>query len=102
MFMGIKRPSTNTNCSLDKTGEGNVVLDLAISAQKYSKIYTQQKKNSRNPRQCFSKLSSFFYRVLTSFFTCLCAKIRPSTKTKKCSWDKTGEGNVRGGVNKNA
>ena len=28
----------NKNCSWDKTGEGNVVLDYAISAQKYPKI----------------------------------------------------------------
>ena len=31
------------NCSLDKTGDGNVVSDLAISAQKYPKIFTQDK-----------------------------------------------------------
>ena len=32
------------NCSLDKTGEGNVVSDLAISPQKYPKIDTQEKE----------------------------------------------------------
>jgi hypothetical protein len=47
--------------SWDKTGEGNVVLDYAISAQKYPKIVTQEKKkNSRNPQQWFLKLSRFF------------------------------------------
>ena len=36
MFMGIKKTfNKNKNCSLDKTGEGNVLSDLAISAQKY-------------------------------------------------------------------
>ena len=36
MFMGIKKTfNQNKNCSLDKTGEGNVLSDLAISAQKY-------------------------------------------------------------------
>ena len=48
------------NCSLDKTGEGNVVSDLAISAQKYPKIVTQEKQNSRNPQQWFLKLCCFF------------------------------------------
>ena len=31
-------------CILDKAGDGNVVLDLAISAKKYSKIVSQEKK----------------------------------------------------------
>ena len=32
MFMVIKKTSNlSTNCSLDKTGDGNVVSDLAIS-----------------------------------------------------------------------
>ena len=44
----------NKKCSWDKTGEGNVVLDYAISAQKDPKIVTQEKeKKSRNPQQWF-------------------------------------------------
>ena len=39
------KPSTNTKkCGLDKTGGVNVLLDLAISAQKYPKIVTQEKE----------------------------------------------------------
>ena len=42
MFMLIKKTSSRyKNCSLDKTGEGKVVSDLAISPQKYPKIGTQ-------------------------------------------------------------
>ena len=33
-------------CSWDKTGEVNVVLDYAISAQKYPKIVPQEKKKN--------------------------------------------------------
>ena len=56
MFMGIKKTfNQNKNCSLDKTGEGNVVSDLAISPQKYPKIGTQEEqKMSRNLQHCFS------------------------------------------------
>jgi len=56
MFMGIKKTfNQNKNCSLDKTGEGNEVSDLAISPQKYPKIGTQEEqKMSRNLRHCFS------------------------------------------------
>ena len=34
----------NKKCSWYKTGEGNMVLDYAISAQKYPKITPQEKK----------------------------------------------------------
>ena len=50
--------------------------DLAISPQKYPKIGMQEEKKM----PLFSKLC-FFYGVLTSFFTCLGALIRPLTKT---------------------
>ena len=33
----------NKKCSWDKTGEGNVLLHLAFSAQKYPKIITQER-----------------------------------------------------------
>ena len=85
MFMVIKNTFNQyKNCTFNKTGEGNVVSDLAISPQKYPKIGKKEKrKMSRNLRNCFSKLLCFFYVVLTLFFfTCLSAYIRPSTKTK--------------------
>ena len=37
-------PPKQKNC-WDKTGEGIMVLDYAISAQKYPKIVPQEKKN---------------------------------------------------------
>ena len=40
----------NKKCSWNKTGEGNVVLDYAISAQKYPKIVTQEKKKNQGIR----------------------------------------------------
>ena len=59
------------NCSLYKTGEGNVVTDLSISPQKYPKIGTQETKKFEEFPTVFFKTMSFFYRVLMSFFTCL-------------------------------
>ena len=51
----------NKKFSWDKTGEGNVVLDYAISAQKYPNIVTQEKeKNQGNRDSVFSKLRRFF------------------------------------------
>ena len=51
MFMVIKKTFNQyKNCSLDKTGEGNVVSDLAISAQKYPKIVTQEKEKFQGIR----------------------------------------------------
>ena len=79
----------NRQCRWDKTGEGNVVLDYAISAHKYPEIVTQEKDKFKESPTVFFK--SFFYEVLTSFFTCSDAQIRPSTKKKKCL-DKTGIG----------
>ena len=63
----------NRKCSWDKTGEGNVVLDYAISAQKYPKIVTQEKEKFKESPTVVFKTMSFFYGVLTSFFTCLSA-----------------------------
>ena len=61
----------NKKCSLDKTGEGNVVLDYAISAQKYPKIVTQEKEKFKESPTVVFKTMLFFYAVLTSFLTCL-------------------------------
>ena len=69
MFMVIKK---TFNSSLDKTGEGNVVSDLAISPQKYPKIGMQEEeKNVKESATLFFKTTLFFYGVLTSFFTFL-------------------------------
>ena len=47
MFMVIKNTFNRyKNCSLDKTGKGNVVSDFAISPQKYPKIGMQEKEKS--------------------------------------------------------
>ena len=74
MFMCVNETfNQNKNCSLDKTGEGNVVSDLAISAQKYPKIVTQEKEKCQGIRDSVFQNYVFFYGVLTSFFTCLCA-----------------------------
>ena len=40
-----------------KTGEGNVLLDLAISAQKYPKIVTQEKEKCWHVAACLSLVS---------------------------------------------
>jgi len=61
----------NRKCSWDKTGEGNVVLDYAISAQKYPRIVTQEKEKFKESPTVVFKTMSFFYGVLTSFFTSL-------------------------------
>jgi hypothetical protein len=50
----------NTKCSWDKTGEWNVVLDYAISAQKYPKIVTQEKEKFKESPTVVLKLCPFF------------------------------------------
>ena len=55
-----KTSNRQKNRSLDKTGEGNVVSDLAISTQ----------KNVKESATLFFKTTLFFYGVLTLFFTC--------------------------------
>jgi len=63
MFMVIKNTfSRYQNCSLDKTGEENVVSDLAISPQKYPKIGTQEKE------KCQGICSTVFQNYVV-FFT---------------------------------
>ena len=44
-----------------KTGEGNVVLYYAISAQKYPKIVTQEKENFKESPTGFFKTTFFFF-----------------------------------------
>ena len=39
-----KNCEQNKKCSLDKTGDGNMVLDLAILNRKYPKIVPYEKK----------------------------------------------------------
>ena len=67
-----KRPPTDKKkCSLDKIGEGNLVLDLAISPQKYPKIGKQKIEKCQG--MCYTVFQNyvFFYGVLTLSFTCL-------------------------------
>ena len=69
-----------------------MVLDYAISAKKYPKIVTQEKKKIQGiPNSVFQKYV-VFYGVLTFFFY-MFKCINPTFhQNKKCSWDKTGEG----------
>ena len=50
----------NKKFSWDKTGEGNMVLDYAISAQKYPKIVTREKDKFQGIRDTVLKLRGFF------------------------------------------
>ena len=61
MFMVIKNTFNQyKNCSLDKTGEWNVVSDLAISPQKYPKIGTQEKENVKESVKLVFKTTLLF------------------------------------------
>ena len=72
MFMVIKKTFNRyQNCSLDKTGEGNVMSDLAISPQKYPKIGTQEKEKCQGICDTVFQNYVLFYGVFTSFFTYL-------------------------------
>ena len=74
MFMIVKKTFNRyKNCSLDKTEEGNVVSDLVPSLQKYPKIGTQEKEKCYGICDTVIQNYVVFYRVLTSFFTCLSA-----------------------------
>ena len=69
MFMGIKKTfNQNKNCSLNKTGEGNVVSDLAISAQKYPKIVTQEKEKFQGIRDTVFQNYVVFLRSFDGIF----------------------------------
>ena len=52
MFSATQKKTFNQyiNCSLDKAWEGNAESDLAISAQKYPKIVTQEKEKFQGIR----------------------------------------------------
>ena len=60
MFKCIN-PTFNQNkkCSWDKTGEGIMVLDYAISAHKYPKIVPQEKKKITPRSHQFSEIKGF-------------------------------------------
>ena len=95
MFMGIKKTfNQHKNCSLDKTGEGNVVSDLAISAQKYPKIVTQEKEKFQGIRDSVFQNYVVFLRSFDVVFHMFMCVNETFHQNKKCSWDKTGEGNV--------
>ena len=80
----------NKKCSWDKTGEGNVVLDYAISAQKYPKIVTQEKeKFKESPTVFFSLVFLRSFDVVFHMFRCINQTFH---QNKKICWDKTGEG----------
>ena len=82
------------NCSLDKTGEGNVVSDLAISPQKYPKIGTQEKEKCQGICNTVFQNYVAFLRSFDVVFHMIKCKNQTFHQNKKCSWDKTGEENV--------
>ena len=56
MFKGINQTCPhNKKFSLDKTGQANVSIDLAISAQKFHKIVTQEEKTLRESQKAAQK-----------------------------------------------
>ena len=95
MFVVIKNTFNQCKyCSLDKTGEGNVVSDLAISPQKYPKIGTQEKEKCQGIcKTVFQNYVAFLrsFDVVFHMFKCINQTFH---KNKQCSWDKTEERNV--------
>ena len=72
MFSATLKHTIKTKKILpDKTGEKNVLSDLAISAQKYPKIVTQEEKKFQSIHNTIFLNYVVFYGVLTLFFTCL-------------------------------
>ena len=67
MFRGLNQTfhRNNKKNSLDKNGEGIMVLDYAISAQKYPKIVPQEKKKIRSQSYQFSEIKGFAKIYLT-------------------------------------
>ena len=55
----------------DKTGEKNAVSDLAILAQKYPKIVSQEEKKFQEIHNTVFQNYVVFYSILTLCFTCL-------------------------------
>ena len=61
MFSATLKHTIKTKKILpDKTGEKNVLSDLAISAQKYPKIVTQEEKKFQSIHTLFFKTTLFF------------------------------------------
>ena len=60
-----KRSPTKKKWFLDKTGAGNVVLDLAILAQKYPKIVSK-----KNTKKKFKEPWVFFFFKIMLFLHC--------------------------------
>ena len=75
MFMCVDETfHQNKKCSWDKTGEGNVVLDYAISAQKYPKIVKQEKEKFQGIRNSVFQNYVVFLRsfdVVFHMFKCI-------------------------------
>ena len=70
MFSATLKNTIKTKIILpDKTGKKNVLSDLAILAQKYPKIVTQEEKKF----QSIHNNSFQNYSVLMLFLTCLLA-----------------------------
>ena len=83
MFSATLKHTIKTKKILpDNNGEKNVSSDLAISAQKYPKIVTQEEKKFQSIHTLFFKTTLFFLSVLTLFFTCLWHKkdLQPKLK----------------------
>ena len=58
----------NKNCIWDKTGEGSVVVNYAISAQKYPKIVTQEKEKFQGIRDSVIQNYVVFLRSFNLVF----------------------------------
>ena len=71
-----------------------MVSDLAISAQKYPKIVTQEKEKFQGIRDSVFQNYVVFLRSFDVVFHMLGFIYQTFHQNKKCSWDKTGEGNV--------
>ena len=71
-----------------------MVSDLAISAQKYPKIVTQEKEKLQGIRDSVFQNYVVFLRsfdVIFHMFRCINQTFH---HYKKCSWEKTGERNM--------
>ena len=68
----VQHSNISSNKTLpDKTGKKNVVSDLAISAQKYPNIVTQEEKKFQEIHNTVFQNYFLFYGILTLCFTCL-------------------------------
>ena len=75
MFMVLRNTFNRyKNCNLDKTAEGNVVSELAISPQKYPKICTQGKEKCQGIcKPVFQNYVAFLrsFDVVFHMFQCI-------------------------------